>query len=209
MTNAFILCNLLWKVQKSLAANREGSFPLVSLCRIYCRMWLNVKILKFAPILLCWRVKSFFFSWAWFFLNKSANMENAQLKKKMIWPFNKEEWARISKKLHSSSFGSRFGTVGLRQEEHCSNWLSLSLSLLEWPGMTRNDHRMVNLSSFGSRFGTVRQGHYQYHITSVLVACICLCMRSNESEAFIMHRDDTGYPDFIINLWEHSSLVSR
>ncbi len=25
-------------------------------------------------------------------------------------------------------------------EEHCSNWLSLSLSLLEWPGMTRNDH---------------------------------------------------------------------
>ncbi len=26
MTNAFILCNLLWKVQKSLAANREGSF---------------------------------------------------------------------------------------------------------------------------------------------------------------------------------------
>ncbi len=26
------------------------------------------------------------------------------------------------------------------REEHCSNWLSLSLSLLEWPGMTRNDH---------------------------------------------------------------------
>ncbi len=26
MTNAFILCNLLWKVLKSLAANREGSF---------------------------------------------------------------------------------------------------------------------------------------------------------------------------------------
>ncbi len=26
MTNAFILCNLLWKVQKGLAANREGSF---------------------------------------------------------------------------------------------------------------------------------------------------------------------------------------
>ncbi len=25
-------------------------------------------------------------------------------------------------------------------EEHCSNWLSLLLSLLEWPGMTRNDH---------------------------------------------------------------------
>ncbi len=26
MTNAFILCNLFWKVQKLLAANREGSF---------------------------------------------------------------------------------------------------------------------------------------------------------------------------------------
>ncbi len=26
MTNAFILCNLLWKVQKRLAGNREGSF---------------------------------------------------------------------------------------------------------------------------------------------------------------------------------------
>ncbi len=26
MTNAFILCNLLWKVQKRLAANREGGF---------------------------------------------------------------------------------------------------------------------------------------------------------------------------------------
>ncbi len=30
MTNAFILCNLLWKVQKNLAANREGSFQLKS-----------------------------------------------------------------------------------------------------------------------------------------------------------------------------------
>ncbi len=29
MTNAFILCNLLWKVQKGLAANREGSFNFV------------------------------------------------------------------------------------------------------------------------------------------------------------------------------------
>ncbi len=28
MTNAFILCNLLWKVQKSLAAKREGSFNI-------------------------------------------------------------------------------------------------------------------------------------------------------------------------------------
>ncbi len=28
MTNAFILCDLVWKVQKSHAANREGSFKL-------------------------------------------------------------------------------------------------------------------------------------------------------------------------------------
>ncbi len=28
MTNVFILCNLLWKVQKRLAANREGSLNL-------------------------------------------------------------------------------------------------------------------------------------------------------------------------------------
>ncbi len=31
MTNAFILCNLLWKVQKNLAANRECSFTF-SIC---------------------------------------------------------------------------------------------------------------------------------------------------------------------------------
>ncbi len=37
---------------------------------------------------------------------------SAQLKKK-TWPFYKEEWAWISKILHSSSFGSRFGTVRL------------------------------------------------------------------------------------------------
>ncbi len=29
MTNAFILCDLLWKVQKSHARNREGSFNLI------------------------------------------------------------------------------------------------------------------------------------------------------------------------------------
>ncbi len=28
MTNAFILCDLVWKVQKSHAANREGSFNI-------------------------------------------------------------------------------------------------------------------------------------------------------------------------------------
>ncbi len=30
MTKAFILCDLLWKVQKSHAANREGSFNVFS-----------------------------------------------------------------------------------------------------------------------------------------------------------------------------------
>ncbi len=40
MTNAFILCDILWKVQKSHAANREGSF--------------NVHIAKFTwPICSC------------------------------------------------------------------------------------------------------------------------------------------------------------
>ncbi len=29
MTNAFILCDLIWKVQKSDAANREGSFNVI------------------------------------------------------------------------------------------------------------------------------------------------------------------------------------
>ncbi len=28
MTNAFILCDLVWKVQKSHTANREGSFKM-------------------------------------------------------------------------------------------------------------------------------------------------------------------------------------
>ncbi len=36
ITNAFILCDLVWKVQKSHATNREGSFKLV-LC-IYSRI---------------------------------------------------------------------------------------------------------------------------------------------------------------------------
>ncbi len=40
----------------------------------------------------------------------------AQQRKKMIWPFNKEEWARISNILHSS--GSRFDTVGLGNNRH-------------------------------------------------------------------------------------------
>ncbi len=30
MTNAFILCNLLWKVKKRLAVNREGSFNCIA-----------------------------------------------------------------------------------------------------------------------------------------------------------------------------------
>ncbi len=33
MTNAFILCDLVWKVQKSHAANREDSFKLRGVCR--------------------------------------------------------------------------------------------------------------------------------------------------------------------------------
>ncbi len=33
MTNAFILCDLLWKVQKSNAANREGSSTYTSISR--------------------------------------------------------------------------------------------------------------------------------------------------------------------------------
>ncbi len=37
MTNAFILCNLLGKVQKSLAANREGCFKHGLICQ---HMWL-------------------------------------------------------------------------------------------------------------------------------------------------------------------------
>ncbi len=33
MTNAFILCLLVWKIQKSHAANRDGSFKCnISLC---------------------------------------------------------------------------------------------------------------------------------------------------------------------------------
>ncbi len=43
-----------------------------------------------------------------------------------IWPSDKEEWARISKFLHSSSFGSRFGTVGLR---HNQQWIHFNLSV--------------------------------------------------------------------------------
>ncbi len=39
MTNAFILCNLLWKVQKRLAANKESSFS----CGI-CHSWMILKI---------------------------------------------------------------------------------------------------------------------------------------------------------------------
>ncbi len=30
IANAFILCNLLWKVQKSLSENREGSFTFIA-----------------------------------------------------------------------------------------------------------------------------------------------------------------------------------
>ncbi len=60
----------------------------------------------------------------------------------------------------------RTGLPWLAWEERSSNRMSLSLSLLEWPGMTRNDLEwsleptwIVYSSSFGSRFGTVGLGH--------------------------------------------------
>ncbi len=34
MTNAFILCDLLWKVQKSHAVNQEGSFKHIGITSI-------------------------------------------------------------------------------------------------------------------------------------------------------------------------------
>ncbi len=40
---------------------------------------------------------------------------------------------------HVQNFGTNLPKLHGR-EEHCSNWLSLSLSFLEWPRMTRNDH---------------------------------------------------------------------
>ncbi len=52
MTNAFILCNLLWKVQKSLAANREGSFnSLVSIKGLHFfhaphTWWIHSRLIK-------------------------------------------------------------------------------------------------------------------------------------------------------------------
>ncbi len=42
---------------------------------------------KFTPILLRRRVKSFFFSWAWFFLNKSMNIGRTLL----VFRTNKNE----------------------------------------------------------------------------------------------------------------------
>ncbi len=39
-----------------------------------------------------------------------------------IWPFDKEEWARISNFLHSSMFGSRFGTLGLGHYSNPNGW---------------------------------------------------------------------------------------
>ncbi len=39
MTNAFILCNLLWKVQKNLAAKRKGSFNKAHYFHILVFTW--------------------------------------------------------------------------------------------------------------------------------------------------------------------------
>ncbi len=41
ITNAFILCNLLWKVQKCIAANKEGSFKL---CVKFEQEWLSISL---------------------------------------------------------------------------------------------------------------------------------------------------------------------
>ncbi len=43
------------------SSRRSDQSWSVPLCRIYCRMRTNVNVLKFVPIPLCWRVKSFFF----------------------------------------------------------------------------------------------------------------------------------------------------
>ncbi len=48
--------NAIW-IKHHIHANAQ-----VSLCWIYCRTWTNVKILKFAPFLLCQSVKSSFYS---------------------------------------------------------------------------------------------------------------------------------------------------
>ncbi len=60
--------------------------------------WPNVKILKFAPILLRRRVKSFFFfSWAQFFLNKSTKIGRRLLSSTEYFTQtnkNKPNWVR-------------------------------------------------------------------------------------------------------------------
>ncbi len=61
-------------------------------------------------ILVCSFVWNTRYNWVAFILLLRNN--RVQLKKK-IWPFNKEEWVRISNFLHSPTFGSRFGTVRL------------------------------------------------------------------------------------------------
>ncbi len=71
-------------------------YTQVPLCQIYCRTWKNVKNLKFVPILLCQRVKSFFFfSWALFFRNKSMNIGRTLL----VFHMNEIEWTKLSKKI--------------------------------------------------------------------------------------------------------------
>ncbi len=60
-------------------------------------------------------------------------------------------------------------------EEHCLNWLSLSLSLIEWPGMiTRTDSNCQKKScSFGSRFGKVKLGHNVVNVLSKNEIYLC------------------------------------
>ncbi len=91
-------------------------------------------------------------------------MSNWKKKILCIWPSDKEEWERISNFLHSSSFRSRFGTVGLGHKQEWNSfvlatqsfWTCSNLSyspadhtrmrrtLLECIGMDWNDHEWTH-----------------------------------------------------------------
>ncbi len=68
VTNVFILCDLLWKVQKNHAANRDGSFNANDYCVLgstsesegvygdethHVRVWRQTKILQCMCIIRC------------------------------------------------------------------------------------------------------------------------------------------------------------
>ncbi len=60
MTNAFILCNLLWKVQKNLAGNRESSFKKGKVCSSLCKdrkvRWWLWQCCAYSPGLIPWLI---------------------------------------------------------------------------------------------------------------------------------------------------------